>query len=388
MSKKKVLFITPSLCQGGIEHSLITALKLLDKTKYDITLFTYLEDLTLLPLVPREVRIVSDTEKPHYFRKPRALLYNGLKLISQIIKAKKFNERISEKFKNYIHLQKVKHPSKDIFKNEKYDIVISYAIGICTEMALCFDATRYYTFFHSSHDLHHEMLEKIFPEFSGIVAVNDSVKQMLVKNYPYINDKIIVLKNYVNSKQIIDKSKEKVNINKNKLMLCTCGRLSKEKGFDLAVESANILKNKGFDFIWYFVGDGDERKKVESLINNYGLKDNIKITGYTKNPFPYYKACDIYIQPSYEEAQPLAILEAMILGKATVSTKTIGGTYILENGKKGILTEMDGGSLAKGIVSLVKNPYLKKSFENLYTIEENEKEKQIYIEKWNDLLCN
>ena len=33
--------------------------------------------------------------------------------------------------------------------------------------------------------------------------------------------------------------------------------------------SANILKNKGFDFIWYFVGDGDERKKVESLRDAY-----------------------------------------------------------------------------------------------------------------------
>ena len=55
MSKKKVLFITPSLCQGGIEHSLITMLKLIDKTKYDLTLFTYRKDMSLLPLVPKGV---------------------------------------------------------------------------------------------------------------------------------------------------------------------------------------------------------------------------------------------------------------------------------------------------------------------------------------------
>ncbi len=384
MSKKKVLFITPSLCQGGIEHSLITALKLLDKDKYDITLFTYLEDLTLLPLVPKEVRVINDNHNPHYYRKPKAILYNALKLISQKAKFKKLNDSVSEKLKNYIHLQKVKHPSKNIFKNEKFDIAISFAIGICTEMVQHFNVESRYVFFHSSVDLHHEMLENIFPSYNKIVAVSDGVKEMLIESYKSVSDKIVVIKNYVNAQQIINKSNEKIALVKDKLMLCTCGRLSEEKGFDLAVLSANILNQMNINFVWYFVGDGDKREEVEKLIDKYELKDNIKITGYVDNPFPYIKACDIYIQPSYHESFGLAIKEAVILGKTVVSTDTVGGHTVLEHGKYGEIVPVSSKDIAEGILTARNKAqqglYMK------YDLIQNEKEKMDFISQLESIL--
>ncbi len=384
MSKKKVLFITPSLCQGGIEHSMITMLNLLNKEKYDITLFTYLENLTLLPLVPKEVRFINDKQKPHYYRKPKAVFYNSVKSVTQKLKLNRINDKFSEKLRNYIHLQKVKHPSKDIFKNEKFDVVVSNAIGICTEMALEFNAKNYYVFFRCSIDMHHEMLEKTFPKYSGIIAVSDGVKQMLVKNYPDMQDKIQVIKNYVNAQQIINKSNDKVELVKNKLILCTCGRLSEEKGFDLAVESANILKNNGLDFIWYFVGDGAERRKTEELINKYNLNEYIKITGYVDNPFPYIKDCDIYIQPSYHESFGRTIKEAVILGKTVVSTDTAGGHTVLENEKYGEIVPVSSSDIAKGILTARNKAqqglYMK------YDLIQNEKEKSDFVSQLESIL--
>ena len=155
---------------------------------------------------------------------------------------------------------------------------------------------------------------------------------------------------------------------------------------DIAVKTAYILKKQGVNFTWYFVGDGVERIKLEKLIDQYQLCDNIVITGYVDNPYPYIKLCDIYIQTSYEEAQPLAVLEAMVLGKAVVSTKTVGGKYILENGKKGVLTDMNSESMAEGILSLVNDVDRRKSFENTYTLEDNLREKEVYVRKINELL--
>ena len=384
MDQKKVLFITPSLCQGGIEHSMITMLNLLDKTKYDITLFIYHDDITLLPLVPKEVRFVKDNQQPHYYRKPKAVFYNGIKLVSNLVKAKKVSEKISTKLKKYIHLQKVKHPYKDIFRKEKFDIVISYAIGICTEMALCFKAEKYYVFFHSSVDLHHEMLEKIFPLYNKIVAVSDGVKEMLTEKYPHISDRIVVLKNYVDAQKVVDKSNECINIKDDKLVLCTCGRLSSEKGFDLAVESANILRQKGIDFIWYFVGDGDERIKVEELINKYKLNDYIKITGYVENPYPYIKACDIYIQPSYHESFGLTIKESVILGKTVVSTDTVGGNTVLEKGKYGEIVPISAEGIAQGV--LTAQSKAKQGSYKKYDTSVNDEEKNKYISQLEDVL--
>ncbi len=384
MSKKKVLFITPSLCQGGIEHSMITMLKLLDKTKYDITLFTYLEDLSLLSLVPKEVRVVTDKEKPHYYRKPKALFYNGLSIIAKKLKSKSFYEKISEKLRNYIHKQKVMHPAKDIFKNEKFDIVISYAIGVCTEMALFFNNCKHYVFYHSSMDMHHKMLEQVLPKYNGIVAVSEGVKSMLCTNYPAVSDKVIVIHNYVDAQQIIDKVNENIAINENRFMLCTCGRFSEEKGFDLATESANLLKQKGIDFVWYFVGDGDERGKVEELISKYNLNDNIRITGYVENPYPYIRSCDIYVQPSYHESFGLTIKEAVILGKAIVSTDTFGGHTVLEDGRYGEIVQINPESIVQGVLDAIEKE--KQGLYQRYNTEVNEKEKLLYIKQLTEIL--
>lgn len=385
MSKRKVLFITPSLCQGGIEHSLITMLKLLDKTKYDLTLFTYRDDMTLLPLVPKEVRVVTDENKPHYYRKPKAVFYSALKSVAQKLKMKKFSEKIAEKLKVYIHQQKVKHPAKDIFKNEQFDVVVSYAVGICTEMALFFENSKHFVFYHSSVDMHHDKLQKLLPRYDAVIGVSDGVKEMICTNYPLVKSKVTVIENYVDAQQIAEKSNEPLDLSTgNKLRLCTCGRLSEEKGFDLAVETARILKEKDIKFVWYFVSDGTERQKIQSLIEQYSLNKNIIITGYLENPYPYYKACDIYVQPSYHESFGLTIKEAVILGKTVVSTKTFGACTILENGKYGEIVEISSKSLANEILIAIERE--KKGLYKKYELNDNIKEKEIYINKIDELL--
>jgi glycosyltransferase involved in cell wall biosynthesis len=379
MNKKKILFITPSLCQGGIEHSLIVALKLLDQNKYDLYLYTYNDDLTLLPLVPNGVKVYNDALNKHYQRKPKAIV---LKLLSMAFKDSVYQDKL----KDYIHRQKAEQPKK-YYRNTEFDVVIAYAIGMATEMAANIKADKHLVFFHSSKDLHHNLLIKLFSKFDVIVAVSPGVKDMLCSSYDGIEEKVFVLENYVNADEIIEKADEFIVSNPDgKLVLATCGRLSAEKGFDLAVEAARTLKNKNINYKWYFIGDGDERSNIEKLIGNYHLENNVYITGFTNNPFSYIKCCDIFVQPSYEEAQPLTLLESRILGKPIVSTKTVGGKYILENGAKGVLTGFSGKSLADGIMSLIENPEKMQKLSNLYSLEDNQKEKIVYIEKWNELL--
>ncbi|MBQ9375180.1 MAG: hypothetical protein IJU04_02425, partial [Ruminococcus sp.] len=239
--KKKVLFITPSLCQGGIEHSLVTMLNLLDKEKYQLTVFTYREDITLLPLLPKEVEFINITQSPHYFRKPKAIALNAVKILSGKLKLKRINQKATLKLKEYIHNQKVKNPAKTVFKNRSFDTIVSNAIGLPTEMGLYIKADNRIVFYRASIDMHHELLTQLFPKYDRIVAVSNGVKDMLSDNYPHFKDKIFVLENYVDSQQIIAKANEMLQIdvsNDDKLILCTCGRFSEEKGFDMAVECA------------------------------------------------------------------------------------------------------------------------------------------------------
>ena len=141
----------------------------------------------------------------------------------------------------------------------------------------------------------------------------------------------------------------------------------------MAVEAAHILRQRGMDFVWYFIGDGSDRNKLEEKINSLGLTERIVITGFMDNPFPLMSQCDIYVQPSYEEAFGRTIKEALVLGKTVVSTATAGGKAILQNGELGKLTSIDAKGLANGILEAAEQNVCK------YTMEMNKREKEIYI---------
>lgn len=374
--KKKILFITPSLCQGGLEHSLITMLKLLDENKYEMYLYTYSEDLSLLSLVPEYVHFKNDLLNKHYQRNPKAItLWLGETYFSKI-GAKKKAKRYTEKRKKYLHRQKVIQIN-EAYKNQIFDVVVGNSIGITSEMAAVVNAKRRFVFFRSSVDLHHEENTELFPKYDGIIAVSQGVKNMLCSSYSNIEDKLYVLENYVDAEQIIAKANEPLPNGlvppDNKLILCTCGRFSEEKGFDLAVESASILKKNGVDFIWYFIGDGVLRDALEKQISEYSLKENIVITGYVDNPFPYIKVCDICIQPSYHESYGRTIKEAIILGKPVVSTDTVGAHTLLDNNNYGEIVGISPRAIADGIITASNN--IKQDIYEKYDISTNQQEK-------------
>ena len=387
--KKNVLIINHSLQQGGIVRSLITALEAIDPDRYNITLYVHRDQQELVSFLPDHLKLVVNHDTNHYFRHPRAVLLQAAQRLFSLLRDTKRYQKATEALNRCIHDQKILHPVKDYFYNSSVDIVISYCIDICTEIALTIPAEKHYVFFHSSNpDFHRDMTERCFPQYDKIVAVSPGVEAVLREGFPSMQEKIICISNYVNKKTLSASAREKTVFAEadERIRICSCGRLDPEKGFDLAVEAARILQSKHLDFVWYFVGDGSNRKQLETRLKAYTLQDRIVITGFLLNPYPYLGGCDIYVQPSYEEAQPLAVMEAMILGKAIVSTETVGGKTILENGKKGVLTPITAEGLADGIETLIRSPERRRSFENLYSDEDDLKAKQEYETAWDRLL--
>ena len=125
------------------------------------------------------------------------------------------------------------------------------------------------------------------------------------------------------------------------------------KGYDLAVETARILKSKGLKFKWNFVGDGGERPAVEELIKKYHLENEIMLWGMQPNPYPYMAAADIYVQTSRFEGFGLTIAEAKILGKPIVSTNFDVVHDQLKHEVNGLIAEMTPESLAEEVLRLI-----------------------------------
>lgn len=386
--KKKILFVIPHLTIGGVQKSLIAALKVLDYEKFDVTLYLRKNRTDLLSFVDERVKVIINDDKHHYYRKPYAVILQILITVFNSLgrkaKAKGFNQKLSDAVVKY----GMDYEKNHFFSSKKYDIAIAYVQSYTALfVADCVNAEKKYVVFHTSVDELHNVHEKIIDKFTKVVAIHNEQKELIKQWYPQIADRITVVENYCD-KVLIEAQSKAFSVEKpeDKFVLCSCGRFTNVKGFDLAVEAAKELKEKNISFLWYFVGDGPERTKLEKLIEEYNLQENIKMTGMQKNPYPYINACDIYIQPSYEESLGLTILEAHRLCKSVIATKTMGGLKIIQDGCNGLLCDINACAIAEAIETLIDD---KTTFEkiktNLKSIDYSEELNQ-YKAQWQKLL--
>lgn len=388
--KRKVLFVVHQLNYGGVQKAAISALDAIDYSKNEVTLYVRKNRLQLLNDVNKKVnKIIVNEDKTHYYRKPYVIYLMIGEYLGKLFKKKVWEETAHKKIVAYINEQQMKYEKRNYFSDHiEYDIAISYIQGYTAKfVAEYIEAKKKVMFYHLSVDEKHNIHENIIPQFDSIIGVNSNIQKLLSEFYPEYTEKMAFINNYVDASQIKEKGSEFHVLRENReVLLCSCGRISIEKGFDLAVEAAKLLKEKGISFLWYFVGDGAERARIESLIERNGLTEDIKITGMLGNPYPYIAGCDIYVQPSYEESFGLTIAEAKILCKPIVSTKTIGGELLVEHKESGMLTEISGKSIADGILEYIQHPDLKyKVIAMLENIDYSEVYKE-YQSKWEQLL--
>lgn len=358
MMKKKLLFVISRMAVGGSQRSLVNALKNIDSSRYDVSLYVREDKTELLNEVPKEVRVVVNKNKAKYDHDTLTRLYEVLIRIAKRLNRQKMKKRYEEKTTSYVVRKKTAYEKKhyDIL-NEEYDIAISYLQGyVCKFTADVVRAKRKICFFHSSTDALSDIHRTYLPKYEKIIVVNQETQRFLRERYPSISDRFVVIPNFVDIEQITSKSQEfRIDKKDSAITLCTCGRMSPEKGYDLAVKAARELSAKDIRFIWYFIGGGPEFIRIKEEIDAGGLPDQIILLGNQSNPYPWIAGCDIYVQPSYEEAQPLAIMEAQLLHKPIVSTDTVGARSLITNRHDGLLTEIDPDSLAAGIAYLAEH---------------------------------
>ncbi|OGS19582.1 MAG: hypothetical protein A3J83_00555 [Elusimicrobia bacterium RIFOXYA2_FULL_40_6] len=149
-----------------------------------------------------------------------------------------------------------------------------------------------------------------------------------------------------------------MDLNPKNIIIGSVGRLHKQKGYKYLIEAIRIIgsqtDNNNLQVI--IAGDGPERMKLESTINQYNLKEKIKVTGWRTDASEIISILDIFVLPSLWEGTPNVILEAMAYGKPIISTNVGGVPELIENLKEGILVPpADSGELADKILWLAEN---------------------------------
>lgn len=390
MQKKKILFVIHQLNYGGVQKALLSALNAIDYSQNEVVLYVRKNRVDLLGEVnPNVSKIIVNEDRTHYYRKPYIIWLTLCEKTCRLLGKKDKAESVNQKLVTYFNQVKMQYEKKHYFcDEEEYDVVISYIQGYTAQfVAEYIRAKKKIMFYHGSTDETHELHEKIMGNFDKVVGVNEGVQNVLKGLYPKFADKMTYIENYVDAEEVRQKSQE-YQIEKKDVdfVLCTCGRLTPVKGFDLAIKAARILKENNTSFLWYFVGDGPEREKLEKMIAGNSLGEYIEITGMLDNPYPYIANCDIYVQSSYEEAHPLAIIEAQILNHPVVTTNTVGGNALIEENANGKIVKINAVELSLGIEFLLSAPEKILEMSTYLQSVDYSNAWKVYNQKWEKIL--
>lgn len=186
------------------------------------------------------------------------------------------------------------------------------------------------------------------------------MKKKLLELNPKLKDKIFVINNFIDFNFITKKIKE-IELIKNKnnngkyLKLIAIGRLSKEKGFDILI---NSLSKIDIDFKLQILGNGPEKNYLNKLIKEKKLENKIFLRGFKENPFVELINSDFLISSSIFEGFPNVVLEANACGIPVISNYYQGAIEeIIENGINGKILDINNVNLLK---EALKKKYNKK----------------------------
>ncbi len=128
-----------------------------------------------------------------------------------------------------------------------------------------------------------------------------------------------------------------VNGEKRGIVVLVAAGLSSVKNHDLLVRSAASLVREGVPVHLVFAGDGPMRPFIESLVTRLRMQEWVTLLGIRSDMPRLMAAADVVALPSYSEAFPMCLLEAMAAGRAVVATAVGGVPELVENGTSGIL---------------------------------------------------
>lgn len=151
-----------------------------------------------------------------------------------------------------------------------------------------------------------------------------------------------------------------VEISINTVWIGTICELHKNKGLDFAIEALSEIKS---DFVFFIIGEGEEREKLEKLVYEREMGNKIFLVGFIDIAKYYLKAFDIFTLTSRKEGLPYTLLEAGRAG-TTILANSVGGIPdIINNEENGILiNKMDKKEFKTKMEYLLSNPKIRKEF--------------------------
>ena len=365
---KRVLFLINSLGEGGAEKVLVTLVKNLDKSRFDITVMTLFDIGVNKESIPDDVKYIT-----HFKRMPRG------------------NSHIMKLFSpKTLHSQFIK---------EKYDIEVAFLEGPCARIISgCLNAdTKLVSWTHCTWHSEKEFAQSYrnlsearvcCSRFNQNVFVSKGVQEAFEK-YCQVDNKTVIY-NLNDSERILELASEfteGVKFNPDEFNIISVGKVIPVKGFDRLARIHKKLRSGGYQVHTYILGMGRQQKEIEDYCIENSIQDSFTFLGYQQNPYKYMSKADLFVCSSLSEGLSTAVTEAMIVGLPVVITDVSGMQELLgEHGEYGIISDNDEAALGDAIKMVLASEELQKKYKMLAAERGKEFSKENVITQIEELL--
>lgn len=376
--KPRILIAIHYMHLGGAEISLIGLLQALDPNKVDIDLFVYSHEGELMKQIPEYVNLLPEISAYKMFERPmKEVLKKGhLSVLLARMKAKmrmksylKKKQSIDQSAIMGFLGEEVSKVVPDINPSVEYELAISFLTPhnfirdhVRAKKKICWIHTDY-----TRIDVNAELELPIWDSFDYIASISPDVTKTFLQVFPSLASKIIEIENILSSTFVRHRADEigstdleqlsAISHQPSAINLLSIGRFCEAKNYDnvpdICKKTLGLLKDKNIDIKWYIIGFGADENLIRQKIAEAGMQKHVIILGKKSNPYPYIKACDIYVQPSRYEGKSVTVREAQMLCKPVVVTNYTTASSQIKNGDDGVIIPLDNEGCAKGLAEFI-----------------------------------
>jgi glycosyltransferase involved in cell wall biosynthesis len=193
------------------------------------------------------------------------------------------------------------------------------------------------------------------------IAVADSVRERTAEYYRLSSERIVTVRNGIDPSEFEIDNVASTRRDSGRVVFGTAARLVPAKGLAYLIQAAARLARKNIPFEVRIAGTGSELESLQRLAQSLGLSDRVRFLGHVSDMPGFYRWLDVFVLPSLSEGLPLAVLEAMAMGKPIAATRLAGTAEIVRDGVDGFLVQpANVSALEEALERLAVDPSLRR----------------------------
>ena len=355
---------------GGAETALVGLLNALDPARVDVDLFLYDHRGEMMQFIPEWVNLLPQIPKYSVLERPIVELVKrgfwgiaAARLWAKWLSQKAY-KRSGSTLENNGGLDKMSKCTTPLLPKINQSVTYDLAISFLTPHRIVAEkvkAKKKIAWIHTDYtrvwvDAEDEL--KVWQKYDYVASISGDVTNTFHQVFPSLAPKIVEIENIL-SPSFVRKRAELEDTDKefrqtDKISLLSIGRYSEQKNYDNVPDICKRLINKTkLNINWYIIGYGGDEALIRQKIKHADMEERVILLGKRSNPYPYIKACDIYVQPSRYEGKSVTVREAQMLCKPVVVTNYPTAPSQIRSGIDGVIVPMDNEGCAHGLAEVI-----------------------------------